>query len=184
MMRRVVAGGAAVLVATAIFGGEAVAAGRVGGARPSAKASAAARCQGKRLRVTLALASPGLSHHGYVLRFENRGPACTISGYPGVDGLSAQGRRVLSARRTKSGYLGGVGPGHPIPRVRLAKGKTASAILEWIDLGPPCPEVQSLKVTAPGAVVSVQLAPKSLQAETLCDVEVHPVVPGRSGQEL
>ncbi|HUA47571.1 MAG TPA: DUF4232 domain-containing protein [Solirubrobacteraceae bacterium] len=172
------------MVATAIIGGQAVAAGRAGGAqRPSANASAAARCQGRRLRITLAVASPGVSHHGYVLRFQNKGSACTIGGYPGVDGLSAQGQRVLSARRTKSGYLGGVGPSHPIPRVPLAKGKTASAIVEWVDLGPPCPRVQSLKVTAPDSVVSVQLAPKSLESETLCDVEVHPVVPGRSGQE-
>ncbi|HYB29785.1 MAG TPA: DUF4232 domain-containing protein [Solirubrobacteraceae bacterium] len=173
------------MVATGIVGGQAVAAGRTGGVqRSAATESAAARCQGQRLRVTLAVASPGVSHHGFVLRFENRGPVCTLSGYPGVDGLSAQGRRVLSARRTKSGYLGGVGPGHPIPHVRLATGKTASAIVEWVDLGPPCPRVQSLKVTAPGSVVSVHLAPRSLQSETLCDVEVHPVVPGPFGQEL
>lgn len=57
-----------------------------------AAALAAGRCQAGQLRVGLAQASPGASHHGYVLRFRNHGGACTLTGYPGVDGLSAMGR--------------------------------------------------------------------------------------------
>ena len=55
--------------------------------------------------------------------------------------LNAKGHHVLSAKRTKSGYLGGVASG-PIPKVHLAKGRAASAIVEWIDLGPPCPQAR------------------------------------------
>lgn len=151
-----------------------------------AVALAAARCRAQQLRVTLAQASPGASHHGYVLRFRNHGGACTLTGYPGVDGLSATGTRVLSARRTKSGYLGGLRPGRPIPRVGLANGKTASAILEWVDGPIPgqfCPKVQSLKVTAPNVVSAVRLTPQSLKTERLCDFQIHPVVSGSTGQE-
>jgi hypothetical protein len=146
-----------------------------------AKSAATPRCQEKALSITLTGASPGLSHHGYVIEFKNRGSACTIAGYPGVDALNAQGHRILSAQRAKAGYLGGVTSG-PIPTVHLAKGKTASAVLEWIDLGPPCPSAHSLRITPPNAVTSVVLSPASLQSETLCRVRIHPVVPGRTGQ--
>jgi len=181
---RVGRGGVAIVVATALA---AVQAGAAGGQTDrsmgtTAKIAAPTTCQGKELGITLTQASPGVSHHGYVIEFKNRGGACTITGYPGVDALNANGHRVLSAKRTKSGYLGGVASG-PIPKVHLAKGKTASAIVEWIDLGPPCPRAQSLRITPPNAVKSVVLSPKSLKSETLCSVEVHPVVPGTTGQK-
>jgi len=100
-----------------------------------------------------------------------------------VNALNAAGHRVLSATRTKSGYLGGVESG-PIPRVNLAHGKIASAMLEWIDLGsPPCLRAKSFRITPPNAITSVVLSPKSLKVQTLCRVEVHPVVPGTTGQK-
>jgi hypothetical protein len=181
---RVVRGSTGIFVAMALAAIQAGAAGgqtgRVVGS--TAKNAAPATCQGKELGITLTQASPGLTHHGYVIEFKNRGGACTISGYPGVDALNAKGHRVLSAKRTKSGYLGGVASG-PFPKVHLAKGKTASAMMEWIDLGSPCPQAQSLRITPPNAVKSVVLSPKSLKSETLCRVEVHPVVPGTTGQK-
>lgn len=88
----------------------------------------------------------------------------------------------MSARRTKSGYHGGVQPGHPIPKVHLATGKTASAMVEWVTGFQSCPRAQSLRITAPNAVRSVRLAPKSLGSERLCHLEVHPVVPGVTGR--
>ena len=127
---RVALGGAGVIAALALGGGQlATASGR-----PARRlAPAVGRCQEQTLRITLAQASPGADHHGYVLLFHNRGAACTLKGYPGVDGFSAQGHRLVSARRTKSGYLGGVAPGRPIPLVHLPQGRTASAMLEWVD---------------------------------------------------
>jgi hypothetical protein len=181
---RVACGGAGIVVAAvlaAIQAGTAgVQTGRAIGA--AAKPVAPARCQGTELGTTVTGPAGGLSHQGYVIEFKNRGGACTIAGYPGVDALNARGHRVLSAIRTKSGYLGGVGSG-PIPTVHLAKGKTASAILEWIDLGPPCPRAQSLRITPPNALRSVVLYPKSLKSQSLCRVEIHPVVPGTTGEK-
>lgn len=181
---RTLVGGAAVITALAIVPGLAGAAGgRTSRAVHAAgKTSANARCQGKSLGISLTQASPALPHHGYVIRFKNRGGDCTINGYPGVDGLNAKGKPILSAKRTKSGFLGGVSSG-PIPRVHLAKGKSASAIVEWTDLGAPCPTVHSLKITPPNAARSVVLSPKSLTSQTLCHVQVHPVVPGKTGQK-
>jgi hypothetical protein len=180
---RVMRGGAIVVAMTfaaiqaGVAGGQS---GHVVGA--TAKNAALATCQTNEVGITLTQASPGASHHGYLIEFKNRGGACTITGYPGVDALKANGQRVLSAKRTKLGYLGGVASG-PIPKVHLAKGKTASAIVEWIDLGPPCPKAQSLRITPPNAVKSVLLSPKSLKSETLCSVQIHPVVPGTTGQK-
>jgi Protein of unknown function (DUF4232) len=162
----------------------AVAAGETANASGQATA-AAARCQLRHLRITTTLASPGVSHHGYVLLFHNLGGACTLSGYPGVDALSSAGQRVESAKRTKSGYLGGLRPGQGIPTVHLAHGKTASAITEYIDGPVPglsCPQAAAFNVTPPNTIGSVKLIPKGLSSERLCRLEVHPVVPGVTGQ--
>lgn len=181
---RVLFGGSAVVAAVAVALGQAgVAGGHTPRAmHPVAKKAAAARCRGNALGISLTQASPGLTHHGYVIEFKNRGSACSITGYPAVDALNAKGHRILSAKRTKSGYLGGVFSG-PIPRVHLAKGKTASAMVEWSDLGSPCPRAHSLRVTSPNAVNSVVFSPNSLKSETLCHVQVHPVVPGTTGRK-
>jgi len=181
---RALRGGVGIVVAMALAAVQAGAAGgQTGHTVGPGKIAAPATCQRKELGITLTVAQGGLSHNGYVIEFKNRGVACTITGYPGVDALNAAGRRVLSATRTKAGYLGGVESG-PIPKVNLASGKTASAILEWIDLGsPPCPRARSLRITPPNASKSVVLSPKSLKVQTLCRVQVHPVVPGTTGQK-
>lgn len=181
--RRLLLGAAAV----AALGTAADQAGAIGGptrraVTPAASKSPAAVCEGKALRISLAQASPGLSHHGYVIEFRNRGSACTITGYPRVDALNAKGKRILRAKRTKSGYLGGVFSG-PIPEVHLARGKIASAMVEWTDLGSPCPAATSLKITPPNAVKSVVRSPKSLKSQTLCHLAIHPAVPGTTGRK-
>jgi hypothetical protein len=84
-------------------------------------------CQANELGISLTDVGAYSFHTGLAIEFKNRGSACTITGYPGVDALSATGRRILSAKGTKSGYIGGVFSG-PIPKVHLAKGKTASAL--------------------------------------------------------
>jgi Protein of unknown function (DUF4232) len=174
---RVALGGAGIVVVMVIGAGQvATASGRLARAdRPASvvatKGSVDGRCQGRQLRIGLTQASPGASHHGYVLLFHNRGDACTVSGYPGVDAFSAQGHRLVSARRTKSGYLGGLQLGHPIPKVHLARGKTVSALVEWVTGLQSCPRAQSLKVTAPDAVRSVRLSPTSLGSERLCHLD-------------
>jgi hypothetical protein len=183
--RLVFRAGAIVAIAFAVGQGATASGSAAKVPRSIASTQSGGRCHASQLHVTLALASPGLGHHGFIVRFRDRGGACTIVGYPGVDGLSAQGHRVVSAKRTRSGYLGGLKPGHPIPHVRLIKGKIASALLEWVDgpiQGQSCPAVKSLKVTAPNALTSVVLSPSSLASERLCHLQIHPVVPGKTGQ--
>jgi Protein of unknown function (DUF4232) len=183
MSGRRVAPGAAVIVVACI--GAAQGAGAAAQPAGAARTAAAPRCGTSKLRITAVLASPGLSHHGYVLRFQNRGNTCTLSGYPGVDGVSAQGNRLVSARRTKRGYLGGLKPGQAIPHVQLAHGKTGSALLEYIDGPVPglvCPGVAALKVTPPNATASVRLSPAGLPSERLCRLQIHPVVAGGTGR--
>ena len=182
MTGRGLALGAAVIVAGSIGTAQAVASEHPA---PVARTAAAPRCGTSKLRITAVLASPGLSHHGYVLRFQNRGSTCTLTGYPGVDAISAHGKRLVSARRTKRGYLGGLKQGQGIPNVRLTRGKTASALLEYVDgpiAGLRCPKVAAFKVTPPNAFVSVRLSPHGLSSERLCQVQIHPVVAGRTGQ--
>lgn len=184
---RVMFTGAGVVAAIAVFAGQVVAAGgqTAGAVHPAAKKSVAGRCQANALGISLTYVGAYSFRTGFAIEFRNRENACIVTGYPGVDALSATGRRILSAKRTKSGDLGGVFSG-PIPKVHLAKGETASALVEWVDGGPlgmPCPHVHSLRITPPGAVSSVILSPKPLQILTLCRVQVHPVVPGRSGRK-
>ena len=76
-------------------------------------------------------------------------------------------------------------PGEGIPHVELAHGKTASALLEYLEGPVPglyCPGVATLKVTPPNAIASVRLSPSGLSSERLCRLQIHPVVPGRTGQ--
>ena len=51
-----------------------------------------------------------------------------MGGYPGADLVTAAGHDV-PAKRTRSGYLGGVAGNGTIPAVRIAPGATASAML-------------------------------------------------------
>jgi Domain of unknown function (DUF4232) len=162
-----------------------VVAGAIGfAASAAAKSPAPARCTVPHLHITL-VQTVGLSHHGDVIRFKNLGTACTLKGYPGVDALSASGHRVASAHRTKSGYLGGLGASRPIPLVHLGHGKTASAITEWVAPANPnsCAHATTLAITPPGAKRSVRFSPPSFTLERLCNLQVHPVVPGTSGQD-
>lgn len=183
MIRTRMALGATVVVVASIAAAEA--AGASGDSPGSARSASASRCRTSALRITLGPASPGVSHHGFVLRFQNRGSACTLTGYPGVDGVSAQGKTLVSARRTERGYLGGLKPGEGISRVQLSRGKTASALFEYVDGPVPglsCPAVAALKVTPPNATISVRLSPTGLSSERLCQPQIHPVVPGGTGQ--
>ncbi|MDQ1392998.1 MAG: hypothetical protein QOF30_1975 [Acidimicrobiaceae bacterium] len=104
-----------------------------------------------------------------------------MHGYPGADGLAADGAHVVSARRTTNGYLAGVGLLGPEPTVSLATGTTASASVEGLLAPTPsqsaCPTYTTLLITPPNETHSVRLATGSL-----CDLEIHPVVPGSTGR--
>ena len=51
--------------------------------------------------------------HRRPIRFQNEGRPCRLRGYPGIDGLSADGRVVVRAKRLLHGYLGGRAKSRP-----------------------------------------------------------------------
>lgn len=86
---RVVFTGAGVVAAVAVFAGQVVAAGgqTAGAVHPAAKKSVAGRCQANALGISLTDVGAYSFHTGLTIEFKNRGSACTITGYPGVDAL-------------------------------------------------------------------------------------------------
>jgi hypothetical protein len=130
------------------------------------------------------MASAAAGHQGVVLLFVNHGPtSCVLFGYPGVAGVNSSGAQVVQAQRTLTGMMGGLAPGvATLPRVTLAPGQTASAVVEGTDVPSgtetSCPTYPSLLVTAPNTKVSVSV----VQSLPGCSgLQVHPVVPGTSG---
>lgn len=123
----------------------------------------------------------GLSHFGYVILFENNGPHCFFHGYPILDGEDAKGAIVAVANQTPSGSLGGLGNGVGEPTFVLETGQTASAFYEGLSptQGISCQSYTTLSITPPNETHAVQL----LSPQLICQLQVHPVVPGSSGND-
>ena len=129
------------------------------------------------------MASAAAGHQGVVLLFVNKGTTpCVLFGYPGVAGLNSSGSQVTQAQRTLTGMMGGLAPGvTTLPRITLAPGQSASAVVEGVDVpsgNAPCATYPSLLVTAPNTKVSVPIA---LSLPGCQPLQVHPVVPGTTG---
>ena len=135
-------------------------------------------CRTSQLTISLHGIPGGADHEGVVIRFRNNGQACTLRGYPGVDGATQSGRVVVHARRTPSGYLGG--PGRTAT-VHLPTARTASALLEGLGGqmrgGPPCHHYQDLIITPPRNQRRV-IRP---DGNGVCYPQIHPVTSGRNG---
>lgn len=146
--------------------------------------AATATCVSAQLAVSVGAGTAGLGHVGETLRFHNLGSAtCVLTGYPGVALIRSGGRQV-QAKRTPSGYLGGLPAGSQAPPVlEVRPGETVSALLEGLDSqggsGRPCPNYVSLLVTPPNLRVSRRLA----RPFAVCEPTVHPVVVGASGRQ-
>ena len=118
-------------------------------------------------------------HTGVVLHLLNNSHyRCIIYGYPGVDGTNGGGHSVAHAARTLDGYLGGCRCTR-LRGVLVAPGQSASALVEG-DVGGSgdCDRFRGLLVIAPNTYDStpISIAPHS------CDFQVHPVVPGDTGE--
>jgi hypothetical protein len=155
------------------------------GAGNASAHAASAACASGQISVTAGAAGAGLGHVGVVLHFHSTASfTCTLSGYPGATFVTAGGRDV-PARRTRSGYLGGLAPGSSlVPVVHVLPGHTVSAYLEGLDSdaahgGGPCPRYAHLLVTPPNQTVTARMTSPLM---TICQPEVHPVVPGTSGR--
>lgn len=150
----------------------------------AARPAGPADCASGQLTVTNAPSQAGAGHSGVVVLFRNRSTAtCLLQGYPGVAGLNSAGAQVTQAKRTPSGYLGGLGPGQTAPPVvALAPGQQASALVEGTDVptgsATSCPSLAGLLVTAPNVHHSVHLSGAPGDCSGL---QVHPVVAGTTG---
>lgn len=126
----------------------------------------------------------GLGHSGAVILFTNTSHRnCSLRGYPGAGGVNSSGIQVTQARRTPSGYLGGLwGTTTAAPTVTLTPGGTASATIEGTDNpvgnATTCPTLAGLLVTPPNTTVSVHLPAAPADCSGLA---IHPVVPGPTG---
>lgn len=158
---------------------------------PTVPTSSTPPCTSSQLTVSDSGGGAGLGHEDQVLVFTNDGRStCALTGYPGVAGVNAAGQQVAQANRSVSGYLGGLLPGTTtIPLVSLGPGQAASAIVEGTDnplFGQPCPHYLSLLVTPPNLTEQVRVAVSDLGTRPpglpdCSGLQVHPVVPGSSG---
>ena len=155
--------------------------------------AAAARCQNGQLAVTVLGNGAAAGSVGQVIGFINVSKvACTLTGYPGVAGLDAQGRQVAQAQRQLMGMLGGLANGATAPpAVTLAPGQGASAMVEGTDnpvgTATSCTSYPSLLVTPPNLTQSTKVT-FSLSGSTIAGfpgcsgLRVDPLVPGHAGR--
>jgi Protein of unknown function (DUF4232) len=162
------------------------------GTTTTAAGSEVPPCHNAQISVSGAGGGSGLGHQDQVILFTNQSSStCVLSGYPGVAGLNAQGDQAVQAQRTLGGYMGGLPPGATIPpNVSLAPGQTASAKVEGTDnpvgSATSCPYYPVLLVTPPNLTSSVPVTVSGLGTNPpglpgCSPIEVHPVVPGTSG---
>lgn len=148
-------------------------------------ASALGACTSASVRISLGQFGVGHGHFGGALLFRNSGStACTLHGYPVARAVSRDARRTVAVRDSDRGYVGGLLPGRTrAPRITLAPGAVASAILEGVGTsgaGRPCPTYRSLLVGVPGGRATTAL---SIETQACRRLQVHPIVPGASGDE-
>ncbi len=143
--------------------------------------AASAGCKKADLQVTVGGSDAATGHRRVVVVFTNTGTrTCTMHGYPGVAALDASGAQVAQAARSLHGFMGGV-TGTRAPTVSLTPGKSASAVVEALGFtsdGSPCIAYAGLLVTAPDDTVSTHVAWGN---DGCARLQVHPVVPGASG---
>jgi hypothetical protein len=125
--------------------------------------------------------SEGATGHGsFVLQFRNlTGSSCSLTGYPGLDALGSGGRVLRHARRTLSGFAGGASA---VRTIVLAPDHRASATVEWMNFNPrtsgPCTFSTTVNTTPPNTAHTVNRR----VSVSVCDLQIHPVVAGRSGR--
>lgn len=109
--------------------------------------------------------------------------SCVTTGYPGVALLDAGGRQVQQASRTRSGFMGGLASTTaPIPRITLAPGQTATAVIEGqtydVAAEKSCGSSPALLFTLPDNTDSTKLVTRTPVCSGL---QVHPLVKGSTG---
>ncbi len=136
-------------------------------------------CTDAELTVSTGPFAGTLGHGGFSVTLNNHSTtSCTLTGYPGVDALTATGQQAVQASRTLRGYQGGLPTGgNTPPVVTLEPGRSAVAGVEWIEVPTgsqtSCPSYPAILVTPPNTTGPTRLPAPHLY---LCrDLEVHPV---------
>lgn len=144
-------------------------------------------CRADQLNLALVASGSVGRHVGVVIDISlvDQHDMCTLTGYPTVAGVLADGHTPIAATTSPRGPLGGeAGPADELsqlPLVVLSSAQSASALIEGTDTtttGGGCPNFVAFDVTLPG-----ETAPTRLTG-TLADcsgLTVHPVVGGPTG---
>jgi hypothetical protein len=148
-------------------------------------------CQDNQLRIAAGKSGAAGGSAGQAILFTNVSQtACSITCYPGVTALDAQGYQVAQAQRKLNGMLGGHGIGSTAPLVTLQPGQIASEEIEGVDhpLGSAtsCSVYPAFLVTLPDRTQSVTITAGIAGADKpgffgCAAISVNPVVPGTSG---
>jgi hypothetical protein len=149
-------------------------------ASPVGTVAAIRECVKATLSLSAGSTDSSSGHRSETLVFTNTSAAtCVMQGYHGVAALDGQGSQVVQARRTPSGYEGGIPSGAVPPRVSLGPGQSASATVEALAFnasdGSACTRWAGLLVTVPDDTVSTRVPWNS---DGCSDLQIHPVVPG------
>jgi Protein of unknown function (DUF4232) len=148
------------------------------------------RCQNGQLKVTSLSGGAGAGQRDEVFGFSNVSKtSCTVTGYPVVVALDAQGGDIRAAEPVLDG-IGGVHTGATTPpTVTLKPGQSASATMGGdnnpVGTSASCPFYPSFVVAPPDQTQSVKVPARSgygLGPFPGCvPITISPVVPGTSG---
>lgn len=151
---------------------------------------AAAECLNGQIKVTSLRGQAGAGNVDQVFGFVNTSKtSCTLTGYPSVAALDAQGTQVAQAEPLLVG-IGGVHTGATTPpTVTLKSGQTASAIIQGTEVprgtATSCPSYPAFLVTPPNETQPVMVTAVSGYGPGpfpgCGPIMINPVVPGITG---
>jgi hypothetical protein len=152
-----------------------------------ASGAAASHCQETQLDVKWISGGAGLGHIAELIVIKNIGANnCTLRGYPSVTMTGGPSVVASVARKTRTGYLGGLGGPNakvPLPVVTLrAHGGTASSMVEGGDV--PIGNAVECVIFNKVSIVLPNLSPPyhyTTRFSGCVRPQVHPIVKGSKG---
>jgi len=142
-------------------------------------------CEPGDTEIVMGPGGAGLGHWSITLLLVDPGArTCTFKGYPTVRAFVSLTRHWVAARRTPSGYLGGLGSGQTIMPVTLTFDTVASFMIEGTDVpvgnARSCPQYVRLVAALPGWHPTANLP---IDAPACSTLQVHPLVIGPTGDQ-
>jgi hypothetical protein len=141
------------------------------------------RCDAAQLRVWDDSAEGAADYGALIVRLKNvSAHACSLSGYPSVQGIDQWNGALVTAAHTRDSYMGGWESTKPFPVVALrSKTGVASFLIDFVSGNDirACPYLNTLRVSVPHSTTVFTLNRTMLQA---CKYfGLHPIVPGLMG---